>query len=165
LLDKMAEHMASTGDPTDPSYVGLLLSAKGYLLALGAPVLLADVVQALLTISILSVTIAAWRDDRLPAASRIGILLVLLPMVLPNIWYYDSFPMALGAALLVAGGTLGAGPWGIALAILVYLNVLPVLLASGYAGLATVPAAIGTVVIAIRAIRAAGRLPSAAETH
>jgi hypothetical protein len=155
LAAKMAEHAASAASVTGIGGEPRMIGAQAALLQAGAPGEVAALAHALLAALAVGLVALLWaRPARTDAALRIGVLLVLLPMVAPSVWFYDAIAMTAGAFALTVGGALPARPWAAALALALWANVWPALYLGFPVAFVTLPAALGVVALGVAALRA-----------
>lgn len=145
-VEALREQTAYLAAPSDVGKITHLVGLQGRLVQLGVPGEIASAAHLAMAVGLAGLIAALWRCAPEAPALRIGALFAVTPMISPSIWLYDLSLMAVGAALLVAGGALRATPLGATLALSMYLSTFLV-------GRLDVPAAV--VALPITALAAA----------
>ncbi|MEL6575220.1 MAG: glycosyltransferase family 87 protein [Pseudomonadota bacterium] len=162
LAGKVLEHL-SPPDTAQQAYDLFYRQTgpAGLIAALGGPLPLASIAQVVMLLICMIAVAVTWTNRETPPALRIGLLAALIPVAMPAVWFYDAVGLSIGAVLLVASGIIPATGLGIAILVLLYLNVLLPFLLGQPAGLATIPAALGAIWLTATArMRFATPIPS-----
>lgn len=160
---KLAEHGGDFAAGPTPGRDGRLLGMQGLVLSFGGTGQVAAIAHwTVAALATAAVALAWWRRET-PACLRLALLFALIPLVAPSVWFYDAVTLSLAAVFLVAGGAVAAAPLALAIAALLYANVLPAFLLGLPAALASLPAALGALWLATRGHAALSRTPASTE--